>query len=108
MEAPPPDLAGKAHVVAASMGPDPSGREGRELFLAAVAGGATGVVLGGPLTHPTTVLDREANAAGWAFTSSKVDTARCGDPFNQTRWIWCAVRDSPPPPPVLDVLGGTA
>ena len=106
VDLPPQEVKQRARVVAAFLGPDPSGQESKNTYLEAVAEGAVGVVLGGPTAHPTAGLNRAANEAGWTFTNSTIDTAKCGEPFNQTRWVWCAVKSGPPPPPVPETLCG--
>ena len=62
---PPADKDWKGAVVAASLGPDPRGREGRDLLLSAAERGARGVLFDLAEAHPLGPLQAAAKQLGW-------------------------------------------
>ena len=73
-------------LLAASLGPDASGREGSQAARLAVSSGGRGLVMEGPAQHPRGPVEQELRKGGWHLETFEYYTAEFGEFLTRRRW----------------------
>jgi hypothetical protein len=74
-------------IVAASVGPDASGAEGRDALDEAARRRAKRVIVEGPLHHPLELMKEWIELRGWMATWSTFRTTEFGETLHRRRWL---------------------